>query len=82
MKFCFFLGMFYWLRMFESFAFYITMITETVSDILEFTLLFAWLICGFSSAILVLNDYQIDSEQDNTLVASSFGWEYIDLFLN
>jgi hypothetical protein len=62
-------GLFYWMRLYEQVGFYITMILETINDILGFSLLFLMLIFAFSTSIMVLNEYDRDKDLDGTLVA-------------
>ena len=81
LKFLMCLGIFYWMRIFNGVAYYITMIIETVKDILGFSILFLLLLGAFSSSILILNDYDTNADLPNTLVAKSFGNEFVDVLL-
>ena len=50
-----YMKMFYWLRLFESLAFYVRMVAETIYDILNFIILFLLCVATFAHAVYVLS---------------------------
>ena len=68
--------MFYWLRLFDSLAFYVHMVAETVYDISNFIILFFLCVLTFAHAIFVLNRNSTSEETD--LYGSFFGWQPAD----
>lgn len=51
------LSLFYWLRIFPAFAFYVHMVIQTVYDIKYFIILFIMSILAFANATTILNKY-------------------------
>ena len=47
--------LFYWLRLFPTMGFYVTMITETLNDISYFLIMFLMCVITFSNAVYTLN---------------------------
>ena len=48
--------LFIWLRLFESTAFFIGLLTSTINGVVPFTLIFILVITAFSSIMYILNE--------------------------
>ena len=54
---CFFMWckMFYWMRLFESTAYYVTLIVQTISDCMTFMLMILIILLAFGNFFMVIN---------------------------
>lgn len=82
--------LFYWLRLFPSLAYFITMIHETVNDCAHFFVMFVICVTMFGNANYILNwtavgaPYDIPTSEENLTVpiySTNFGNGYIDSIL-
>lgn len=75
-----YLKVFYWMRLFESLAYYVRMVTETISDISFFIILFLLCVLTFAHAVFVLN--RNAKGDDDKLYEASFGYAPADVMVN
>ena len=68
-----------WLRLFESTAFYVRLVIQTLSDITAFLILFGFAILLFTVPISVLN---LNRTEDQSLVTVIFNNPMVDGLLN
>ena len=54
--FIFWLKCFYWMRVFQSFAHFVTLITRTIEEIKTFSAMLLLIIFGFANFFLILNE--------------------------
>ena len=79
---------FYWLRLFPTTGFYVTMITETLNDISYFLIMFLMCVITFSNAVYTLNQIEviIDGDEDNPQTDSTYlesiNEPFIDSFIH
>ena len=73
------LNVYDWLRLFESTAFFVTLVEKTLKDIKWFMLLFflALLVFGVPYALINLN-----RDDDSELISSIFFWWVLDIIYN
>ena len=69
---------FYWLRLFSATSFYVKLITETLSDIVNFLVLFILILLTFANA-LVVADY---GRGEKEIISAAFGAKFIDATLD
>ena len=77
------LGLYYWMRLFDSTAFYVTMLRETLMDAGIFLTLLILALCAFgtSAYILVAKADAIKEDPDSRVVAQAFGSQLLDSLL-
>ena len=68
---------FYWLRLFDATSFYVKLITETLSDIVNFLVLFIVILLTFANALVVA-----DHGREKEIVGAAFGAKFIDATLD
>ena len=76
---CIFVKLFDWLRLFESTAFYILLVGETLSDIQAFMIILLCTLLAFGVPMYMLN---MNREDDNAVIDSTFGFWGINVLLN
>jgi hypothetical protein len=67
---------FYWMRLFESTAFYVLMISETMWDIRHFLIMFALCVAMFANALLILDLSQLTASENAEPVEGGEPEEY------
>lgn len=77
---CLYLELFYWLRLFDSLAYYVRMVSETIKDISYFIILLVLCIFTFAHAVFVLNS--TSKQDDQELYGSAFGFKPADVIVN
>ena len=55
---------FYWMRLFKEPAFFMNLLTKTLSDIVPFLLMISILIMMFSNVLFILNLVDLDTSED------------------
>ena len=76
---CIFVKLFDWLRLFESTAFYILLVGETLSDIQAFMIILLCTLLAFGVPMYMLN---MNRDDDNAVIDSTFGFWGINVLLN
>jgi hypothetical protein len=66
------LGLYYWMRLFEGLAAYVNLIRETMKDITNFIILFLMCICMFANAIYCLDVISDPNEVEVTPVGAEY----------
>jgi hypothetical protein len=60
---------FYWMRLFPSYAYYVKLIQQTVTDAKEFTVMVLIIMVSFSAFFFIINRNQIDAGEDEYVPA-------------
>jgi hypothetical protein len=55
--------MFYWMRLFKSTAYFITLIFRTIADIKIFALMLVLIVLAFANFILILNQNVVNTDK-------------------
>ena len=71
--------MFDWLRLFEKTAFYILLLSQTISDVSYFLILLVTTLMMFGVPMVVLN---LNRVEENSIVEDSFNIWVFDMLLN
>lgn len=71
---------FYWLRLFDATSFYVKLITETLSDIVNFLVLFIVILLTFANALVVADHGRVGEEE--RIIGAAFGAKFIDATLD
>ena len=67
---------FYWMRLFSSFAYYVKLIMQTIADSGLFMVMVGIIMFAFANFFLVINKNQLDTNRD---VRAKEGWKEEDL---
>ena len=67
------LRLLHFLRLFDSFSFYIRLMVDTVYDILYFLFVYVIILCAFAAALFVLNQNRDRSDDNSNLIPNAFG---------
>lgn len=54
--------LFYWMRLFRSTAYFITLISQTIFDVRIFSMMLAIILCAFANFFFVLNNNTVESD--------------------
>ena len=73
----------WWLRIFKRLSIYSILIYLTISEIIEFFLIFVLCIIMFGNAVFVLNQSRLNQDSDSApLYDKSLDWGFIDAIVN
>lgn len=58
------LKVFYWMRLFDAYAYYVKLIQQTIADSLPFMVMVGIIVCSFSNFFLIINKNQVDANKE------------------
>ena len=70
--------MFYWMRLFESTAYYVKLIQQTIADCMTFMLMVLIIILAFANFFLIINLNMAGREDEQVYVNTYLGNDFID----
>jgi hypothetical protein len=74
--------MFYWMRLFESTAFYVTLIVKTIADCMTFMLMILIVLLAFGSFFMVINQNMQGREDGSVYVNEYLGIKLVDALIS
>jgi hypothetical protein len=74
--------MFYWMRLFESTAYYVTLIVQTISDCMTFMLMILIILLAFGNFFMVINQNMEGREDGNVYVNEYLGIRPLDALIS
>lgn len=74
--------MFYWMRLFESTAYYVTLIVATISDCMTFMLMILIILLAFGNFFMVINQNMEGREDGVVYVTEYLGIKPVDALIS
>lgn len=74
--------MFYWMRLFESTAYYVTLIVQTITDCMTFMLMILIILLAFGNFFMVINQ-NMDGREDGVVYVNEYlGFKPVDALIS
>ena len=73
---------FYWMRLFPAYAYYVKLIQQTIIDAKEFSVMVFIIIISFAAFFFIINRTQIDHEEDEYIPEITGAGKFIDSLIS
>ena len=81
---CFFMWVkvFYWMRLFPSYSYYVKLIVQTIIDSMQFMVMNFIIMISFASFYYILNNNLIDSQSEDRYIPKITGSDMMDSLIS